>query len=134
MARWLGGALPEAAHVLMFMPLKRGGIGFQSAAARADAAFLASWETAAARLAADAGLPSVEVFRATYPGLAAPVAAAESFLWSRRAPVVARRYASGGKRAAEAAHAASGRGGCPSDACWALATTAGHCGLGRFAL
>ena len=55
MARWLGGALPEAAHVLMFMPLKRGGIGFQSAVARADAAFLASWETAAARLAADAG-------------------------------------------------------------------------------
>ena len=96
-SKWLGGALPESAHVLLFMPLKRGGVGFQSAVARADAAFLASWEGSAARLAADAGLPSVEVFRATYPSLAAPVAAAETFLWSRRAPVIARTYAPGAK-------------------------------------
>ena len=97
MVQWLGGSLPEAAHVLLFMSLKRGGLGFQSAAARADAAFLASWEGSAARLAADANLPSVEAYRATYPSLAAPVAAAEAFLWSRRAPVIARCYASGAK-------------------------------------
>ena len=88
---WLGGPAPQPAKTLVFTPIKRGGLGFISATARCDAAFLSSWEASVDRLMLEAGAPTEAQLMEVLPLLAEQVAAARSFLRSRGALVGARR-------------------------------------------
>ena len=97
LAAWLGGAFPPAARTLAFLPIRRGGLGFISAASRCDAAFLASWEMAADGLRAAAGAHTETQLFEELPALAEQVLQARAYLRSRGAPVSARR-ASGRQR------------------------------------
>ena len=88
--RWLGGGKTGSADTLVFAPAKQGGLGYASAVARAEAAFLASWECAATRVAANCSRESERALLSAIPQLARQVQQAQNSLAAKGAPVRAR--------------------------------------------
>ena len=78
---------------MAFLPVKEGGLGFQSAAARCEAAFLASWEATSPALQAELELYTSFALRAAVPAMDTQVGHAFRFLAAQGAPVSARRPA-----------------------------------------
>jgi len=80
MSSLLGAQLSDVSKVLLFLPLKLGGAGFQSAALRADGAWVASWAAVEDAVRADQGLPTEAAARAATPRLTAALATARARL------------------------------------------------------
>lgn len=87
----LGRDLPADVATLAFLPARLNGLGFLSAVARADAAFLASWEACVPTLRLELGLPTEAAVLQALPATAAALEACRASLRARGAPVHARR-------------------------------------------
>ncbi|CAK0863374.1 unnamed protein product [Prorocentrum cordatum] len=80
MSSLLGAPLSDDSKVLLSLPLKLGGAGFQSATLRADGAWVASWAAVEDAVRADQGLPTEAAARAATPRLTAALATARARL------------------------------------------------------
>ena len=72
----LGRTLSPDQSAQLFLPIKLGGCGLQSATKRRLAAFLGSWELCFAGVCAALGSPAAAAFRASCPCAAAAISAA----------------------------------------------------------
>ena len=79
-AGFLGGGMTAASSTLVFLPLKYGGAGFQSAGLRADAAWVASWEQVQAAVRADQNAASEVAAASATPMLTEALVAARARL------------------------------------------------------
>ena len=91
---FLGERPDELAQEQAFLPVRLGGLGLASAAARQDAAWVGAWEDNLHAVAEASGAASLEAMRAAWPQWAAALAAADARLAAvQGAPLPAGRWA-----------------------------------------
>ena len=91
---FLGERPDELAQEQAYLPVRLGGLGLASAAARQDAAWVGAWEDNLHAVAEASGVASLEAMRAAWPQWAAALAAADARLAAGQgAPLPAGRWA-----------------------------------------
>ena len=93
--KWLGPGIPKQGNMLVFLPAKEGGLGFHATSARAEAAFLASWEAVVDTLRTELDAPTEPVLREHLPWLGARVKQAADPLRARGAVLGTRSHGTG---------------------------------------